>query len=91
MKHSAGYLAPPSKAIVASMVIGANRSDYSHASTASSVYCGWIASTGMNFQFNFVFFAIMGVVAAIAVELIPPWNVEHTRVARTGDPAGALE
>ena len=67
LKNSASYLAPPSKAIVASMVIGANRSDYNHASTASRVYGGWIASTGMNFQFNFVFFAIMGVVEAIAV------------------------
>ncbi|MGL3805229.1 MFS transporter [Paeniglutamicibacter sp. R2-26] len=33
---------------------------------------GWIASTGMNFQFNFIFFAIVGVVAALAVAMIPP-------------------
>lgn len=52
---------------------------------------GWIASTGMNFQFNFIFFAIVGVVAAIAVALIPPRVVEHTNVASTREPAGALD
>lgn len=33
---------------------------------------GWIAATGISFEFNFVFFAVIGVVAAIAVALIPP-------------------
>ncbi len=37
---------------------------------------GWIASTGLSFEFNFVFFAIVGVVAAIAVSLIPKRVVE---------------
>lgn len=46
---------------------------------------GWIASTGLSFEFNFVFFAIVGVVAAIAVSLIPK------RVVETPTPAGALE
>ena len=32
---------------------------------------GWIASTGLSFEFNFVFFAIVGVIAAVAVSLIP--------------------
>ena len=52
---------------------------------------GWIASTGMNFQFNFVFFAIVGVVAAIAVSLIPPRVVEQASLAPTREPAGALD
>ncbi|MGO2053062.1 MFS transporter [Glutamicibacter sp. BW80] len=33
---------------------------------------GWIAATGISFEFNFVFFAIVGAIAAIAVALIPP-------------------
>lgn len=33
---------------------------------------GWIAATGISFEFNFVFFAIVGVIAAVAVSLIPP-------------------
>ncbi|GAA1857677.1 aromatic acid/H+ symport family MFS transporter [Paeniglutamicibacter psychrophenolicus] len=37
---------------------------------------GWIASTGLSFEFNFIFFAIVGVVAAIAVALIPKRIVE---------------
>lgn len=37
---------------------------------------GWIAATGISFEFNFVFFAIVGVVAAIAVSLIPPRIVD---------------
>ncbi|MFJ6415943.1 MFS transporter [Paeniglutamicibacter sp. NPDC091659] len=46
---------------------------------------GWIASTGMNFQFNFVFFAIVGVVAALAVSMIPP------RITDTSAPVLAAE
>ncbi|GAA5226685.1 MFS transporter [Paeniglutamicibacter antarcticus] len=37
---------------------------------------GWIASTGLSFEFNFIFFAIVGVIAAIAVSLIPKRIVE---------------
>ncbi len=33
---------------------------------------GWIAATGVSFEFNFVFFAIVGAIAAVAVALIPP-------------------
>ncbi len=33
---------------------------------------GWIAATGISFEFNFVFFAVVGAIAAIAVALIPP-------------------
>lgn len=33
---------------------------------------GWIAATGISFEFNFVFFAVVGVIAAISVALIPP-------------------
>ncbi|MCW4465299.1 MFS transporter [Glutamicibacter sp. MNS18] len=40
---------------------------------------GWIAATGVSFEFNFIFFAIVGVVAAIAVALIPP-RIKHTPV-----------
>ncbi|GAA1406413.1 MFS transporter [Glutamicibacter uratoxydans] len=32
---------------------------------------GWIAATGVSFEFNFIFFAIVGVVAALAVAMIP--------------------
>lgn len=32
---------------------------------------GWIAATGVSFEFNFAFFAIVGVVAALAVAMIP--------------------
>lgn len=43
---------------------------------------GWIAASGVSFEFNFIFFAIIGVVAAIAVALIPP------RIKSTGGQAG---
>ncbi|MDQ0094233.1 MFS transporter [Paeniglutamicibacter psychrophenolicus] len=42
---------------------------------------GWIASTGLSFEFNFIFFAIVGVVAAIAVALIPKRIVETPAAA----------
>lgn len=32
---------------------------------------GWIAATGVSFEFNFIFFAVIGAVAALAVAMIP--------------------
>ncbi|WP_334121984.1 MFS transporter [Glutamicibacter sp.] len=32
---------------------------------------GWIAATGVSFEFNFIFFAVIGVVAALSVAMIP--------------------
>lgn len=46
---------------------------------------GWIAATGVSFEFNFIFFAIVGVVAALAVALIPP------RIAKTPAPVASME
>lgn len=43
---------------------------------------GWIAATGVSFEFNFIFFAIVGVIAAIAVALIPPRIKETTTTAQ---------
>ncbi|PQZ86966.1 MFS transporter [Arthrobacter sp. MYb227] len=52
---------------------------------------GWIASTGMNFQFNFIFFAIVGVVAAIAVSLIPPRITENAAVVPSREQESVLD
>jgi len=46
---------------------------------------GWIAATGVSFEFNFIFFAIVGVVAALAVALIPP------RIVTTPAPVASVE
>ncbi|MFY9677985.1 hypothetical protein [Glutamicibacter protophormiae] len=47
---------------------------------------GWIAATGVSFEFNFIFFAVVGVIAAGAVALIPPRITEaQPRVARTDE------
>ncbi len=52
---------------------------------------GWIASTGLSFEFNFIFFAIVGVVAAIAVALIPKRIVESPTPALIPEREASLD
>lgn len=46
---------------------------------------GWIAATGISFEFNFVFFALIGAVAAIAVALIPRRIQPATSIDSAGE------